>query len=127
MRQPPIYRRILIAVLCFFVLTFYHFYGKSYSDLAGISANEDLKSNNPDCRIWPEWGASDRENLNYGSYNNQETHLPSIGDAKFLGNLATCLKADSRLNVYRTSSTEDHNWDAVQWGKVIFSFFYHGL
>lgn len=130
MRQTPISRRISIAVLCIFVLAFYHLYERSYNHLASFNANESLKINKHVCRVQPEWNASDRENLYYGSYNIKEAQLPSIGDAKFLGNPTTCLKADSRLDVYRTSSTEDHDWDAVQWGKVPFffsSFFFFKL
>lgn len=117
MRQRLISPRIVIGcILLIFVFTFTRFYRGRYDEPASFSTESHIIYHKA-CRIWPEWNASDRENLRYDDCNTKEAQLPSVGDAKVLGNPDRCLKAKSRLDVYRMSSTKDYNWNAVQWGE----------
>ncbi len=116
MRQKVISPRTAILciflILVFTVTQFYH--GRDYH-VASFS-KESHTTRRKACRIWPEWNASDRGNLRYDHYNTK-AQVPSVGDSKILGNPMLCLKAESRLDAYRMSSSKDYDWNAVRWGK----------
>lgn len=69
------------------------------------------------CRIWNDWDASDRPSLRYDEYDTRQAQRLSVGETKVLGNPGACLKAGSRLDIYRTAPTDAHDWNSVQWGK----------
>jgi hypothetical protein len=122
MRRRLISHRMVIGIPCVLlisVFTIHRFYNGRYDHLASLSK----ESHHQACRIWPEWDASDRGNLRYDDYNSKEAQPPSVGDAKILGNPDVCLKAESRLDVYRMSSTEDYDWNTVQWGEHLWLVF----
>lgn len=118
MRRGRNSRRIVISVLCILisVFTIIRFYDGRYSHLPAFSSESQI--HDQACRIWPKWSASDRGNLRYGDYNSKEARrLPSVGDASVLGNPDICLKVESRLDIYRMASTEEYDWNTVQWGE----------
>jgi hypothetical protein len=119
MRQRLISQRIVIGVPCILLISVFtvnRFYDGRYDHIASFSKESHIIRHQA-CRIWPEWNASDRGNLRYDDYNTKEAQLPSVGDAKILGNPNVCLKSESRLDVYCMSSTEDYDWNTVQWGE----------
>jgi hypothetical protein len=117
MRQKSISRRVVIGIFCilFFVFTVKRFYDRDYNQLPGLGNESQFREQA--CRIWPEWNASDRGSLRYDSYKTKEPQLPLVGETRFLGDPHVCLKAESRLDAYRTASTEAHDWSKVQWGE----------
>jgi hypothetical protein len=122
MRRRLISQRIIIGVPCVLLISVFtvnRFYDGS---LASFGKERHITRHQA-CRIWPEWSASDRGNLRYDDYNTKEAQPPSVGDAKILGNPDVCLKAESRLDVYRMSSTEDYDWNTVQWGEHLWLVF----
>jgi hypothetical protein len=125
MRLRLLSQRVVIGVPCVLlisVFTVIRFYNGRYDQLASFSKESHITRQQA-CRIWSEWNASDRGNLRYDDYNTKAAQPPSVGDAKILGNPDVCLKAESRLDVYRMSSTEDYDWNTVQWGEHLWLVF----